>query len=235
MHLLALAALGVLWWRHPPRAAEQEPPRTHRFRHQTEGLLLLGWALPAQAHAAGELAGDWVFWLLLLTLSWYVAGLARGGHAPALWRPLLFCTGWALLGVALVGPVEHWAHASLAGHMTQHMMLLAAAPPLLLLARPIKISDDATSSPARRFDPRESEPANHQANVMPGITMQAIAASCPGGLADIAGSQGDPPEHQRACLVLPIPSSREERIRVFAEADSATRYHSRLDSITFLL
>ena len=41
LHLLALAALGVLWWRYPSRAAEQEPPRTHRFRHQTESLLLL--------------------------------------------------------------------------------------------------------------------------------------------------------------------------------------------------
>ena len=114
------------------------------------GVLLLGWALPANAHGAGELARDWVFWLLLITLSWYVTGLVGGGHAPARWRPVLFFSGWALLAVALVGPVEHWAHASLAGHMTQHMILLAAAPPLLLLARPMPQLMQALPGAARR-------------------------------------------------------------------------------------
>jgi putative membrane protein len=112
--------------------------------------LLLGWPLPASAHGPGELAGHWVFWVLLLSLSWYGVGLTRGAHAPARWRPLMFCSGWALLAIALVGPVEHWAHASLAGHMTQHMILLAAAPPLLLLARPMPQFMQALPGAARR-------------------------------------------------------------------------------------
>jgi len=41
VHLVAMLALMVLWWRHPPAAAPQEPTRTQRFRHRTEGLLLL--------------------------------------------------------------------------------------------------------------------------------------------------------------------------------------------------
>ncbi len=41
LHMVALGALGVLWWRYPARAAEDEPPRTHRFRQRTEGLLLV--------------------------------------------------------------------------------------------------------------------------------------------------------------------------------------------------
>lgn len=40
-HMAALMALGVLWWRSPPRAAAHEPARTQRFRHRTEGLLLV--------------------------------------------------------------------------------------------------------------------------------------------------------------------------------------------------
>jgi hypothetical protein len=40
-HAVALVALGVLWWRYPPPAAKDEPTRTHRFRYQVEGLLLL--------------------------------------------------------------------------------------------------------------------------------------------------------------------------------------------------
>jgi len=120
------------------------------LRRLAVSLLLLGWAVPAQAHAPMQLATEWVAWLLLVTLGWYVVGLVRGRGVPVYWRALLFCGGWVLLAVALVGPVEHWAHASLAGHMTQHMILLAAAPPLLLLARPMPQLMQALPGTARR-------------------------------------------------------------------------------------
>jgi putative membrane protein len=80
---------------------------------------------------------DWIAWLLALALLAYLAGLVRSRRRPAAWRVALFAIAWTLLAISLFGPVEHWAHASLAGHMTQHMILLAIAPPLLLLARPM--------------------------------------------------------------------------------------------------
>ena len=93
--------------------------------------------VPAWAHGPETLLVDWVAWALTLALLAYLLGLMRASQRPAAWRSLLFGAGWLLTAIALLGPVEHWAHASLAGHMTQHMILLAIAPPLLLLARPM--------------------------------------------------------------------------------------------------
>lgn len=105
---------------------------------------------PARAHGIGDLATDWVFWALLASLVIYASGLVRSRQRPSAWRPSLFVVGWILLFIALVGPVEHWAHISLAGHMTQHMILLAVAPPLLLLARPMPQFMQALTLPVRR-------------------------------------------------------------------------------------
>lgn len=52
---------------------------------------------------------------------------------------LAFGTGWLILTVAVVGPLEHAANKSLAAHMIQHMLLIAVAPPLLLWARPLPV------------------------------------------------------------------------------------------------
>ncbi len=52
--------------------------------------------------------------------------------------------------MATLGPVSQWAHLTLVGHMTQHMLLLAVAPPLLLLARPMPQYMQALPGPARR-------------------------------------------------------------------------------------
>ncbi|MFU8830940.1 MAG: cytochrome c oxidase assembly protein, partial [Wenzhouxiangella sp.] len=119
----------------------------------TLGLMVVAVA-PARAHGVGELATDWVFWALLASLVIYVFGLVRTRQRPSIWRPSLFVVGWILLFIALVGPVEHWAHLSLAGHMTQHMILLAVAPPLLLLARPMpQFMQALTPSGRRRIGP----------------------------------------------------------------------------------
>ena len=41
------------------------------------------------------------------------------------------------MAVALVSPLDGRAHASLAAHMVQHVLLLAVAPPLLVAASPV--------------------------------------------------------------------------------------------------
>ncbi len=99
--------------------------------------LLLVLPLPALAHGSHGLLTNWMVWALLLSLLGYLIGLARSARAPASWRPLLFLLAWATLAFSVIGPVDAWAHASLTGHMVQHMVLLAVAPPLLLLARPM--------------------------------------------------------------------------------------------------
>ncbi len=113
-------------------------------------LAALSFPLPALAHAPTELAGYWVSWALALTLLGYLLGVMRATQRPSILRLILFLCGWATLAVALVGPVEHWAGSSLAGHMSQHMLLLAIAPPLLLLARPMPQYMQAMPADVRR-------------------------------------------------------------------------------------
>jgi len=60
---------------------------------------------------------------------------------------LAFLGGVAILAVALSPPVDELADASVAAHMGQHLALLVAAPPLLVLAEPL--SAFATGLPRR--------------------------------------------------------------------------------------
>lgn len=48
----------------------------------------------------------------------------------------LFLLGWLLLAVALVSPLCRLAAATASGHMLQHVILVALAPPLLVLGLP---------------------------------------------------------------------------------------------------
>jgi cytochrome c oxidase assembly factor CtaG len=77
---------------------------------------------------------------LALALLVYARGwvkLRRGGHA--LVRPrqaVSFLAGLALLVAALVSPLDALAGTLLSVHMAQHLILLVAAPPLLVYGRP---------------------------------------------------------------------------------------------------
>jgi putative membrane protein len=62
-------------------------------------------------------------------------------------RAAAFLAGVAILAVALSPPVDDLADASVAAHMGQHLALLVAAPPLLVLAEPL--SAFATALPRR--------------------------------------------------------------------------------------
>lgn len=68
----------------------------------------------------------------------YVSGIrrAREGRGPVIpaWRVRAFAAGAAALGLALLPPLEGAAEESLASHMVQHVLLVAAAAPLLALA-----------------------------------------------------------------------------------------------------
>jgi putative membrane protein len=59
------------------------------------------------------------------------------------WRRGAFLlAGWLVVGVALSPPFDALADKSLPWHMLQHMMLLAVAPPLLVLGEPIRVAFD---------------------------------------------------------------------------------------------
>jgi cytochrome c oxidase assembly factor CtaG len=122
-------------------------------------LLLLGTPAPALAHggAAHGTAGldPWVALPLALSALALLAGaqrLARQGRtgAPLLRRGLLFAAGLGAIAVALLSPLEDAAQASFAAHMAEHELLMVAAAPLLVLARPLGIWLWALPRAARR-------------------------------------------------------------------------------------
>jgi putative membrane protein len=111
-------------------------------------LGLLGTS-PAHAHASGATAPSTLIWtwntdplvlvpILALDLL-YVVGIVRlwrragPGRGVPVWRALGYAVGLAALFAALVSPLDAGAEASFALHMTQHMLLIVVAAPLLVL------------------------------------------------------------------------------------------------------
>lgn len=104
----------------------------------------------AAAHGgehAPTLAGAWSLspWLLgpgAFVLASYACGVARVWRRAGVGRgitrleALAFAGGIAALFASLVWPLDALGEWSLAAHMGQHMLLLALAPPLLLIGRP---------------------------------------------------------------------------------------------------
>ncbi len=87
-----------------------------------EPLLLLGLAVQLTAY-------------LLCTVGPLRRFFPSAGPASPL-EVQLFCLGWLCLFVALVSPIDTLAGVSLTMHMTQHLLLVLFAPPLMLLGTP---------------------------------------------------------------------------------------------------
>jgi cytochrome c oxidase assembly factor CtaG len=77
---------------------------------------------------------------LALTVWLFVRGeqriRGRGPDPGRRWRVVSFTSGVAAVVVALCSPVSTLAHRLLSMHMVQHLVLMLAAAPLLVLARP---------------------------------------------------------------------------------------------------
>ncbi len=104
------------------------------------------------AHVEGpgswsELARAWEFDAVplvgLLMAAWvYRRGVRRlwaevgRGRGLRKWEVAAFWGGWVMLAVALVSPLHPWGRVLFSAHMVQHELLMVAAAPLLVLARP---------------------------------------------------------------------------------------------------
>jgi putative membrane protein len=105
--------------------------------------------MPAYCHEIVDAATEFGFqvpWtaLLLATamcfygLGWY--RLHSEGDAVRVLgkiRPLSFAAGILILTIALLSPIDQFAQYSFSMHMTQHLLLMMAAPPLLVIGRPV--------------------------------------------------------------------------------------------------
>ncbi len=95
---------------------------------------------PGEFWAAWSLAPAVVI-PLLAVLALYVRGLIAsgrraGGPGVPAGRVACFAAGWLLLAVALVSPLCRLAATLVSVHMVQHVLLVAVAPPLLVLGVP---------------------------------------------------------------------------------------------------
>ena len=97
-------------------------------------------ALPTTA----ELLGDWTLPVPLtlacvLTLAVYLRGftlLRRTRPTLSRWRAVCFTAGIFVLWGALASPFEELADTVLTAHMIEHLVLMMAVPPLLLVGWP---------------------------------------------------------------------------------------------------
>jgi putative membrane protein len=109
--------------------------------------------MAAYAHAVGPVAqpGSWSAWALdpfaivplAVVAALYCRGISRLLAGSRLARPslvrgtALFVAGYACLVLALVGPLDALSDVLFTAHMSQHVVLMVAAAPLLVLAHPL--------------------------------------------------------------------------------------------------
>jgi putative membrane protein len=67
---------------------------------------------------------------------WRRSGTGRGARAGA---AAAFATGWLVVALALVGPLDALAEELFSAHMVQHELLMVVAAPLLVLGRPLAV------------------------------------------------------------------------------------------------
>ena len=96
-------------------------------------------------------ASDFIFeawsppWLLTFSIAacgviymrgWFAIRRTRSAQFPQ-WRLGVFLLGLLTLWVALASPLDGFADALLSAHMVQHLLLMSAVPPLVLLGLPV--------------------------------------------------------------------------------------------------
>jgi putative membrane protein len=127
--------------------------------------------------------GDWIVRPeaaapVLIVAGAYVLGwwqLRRRGGAVSAWRVAASGGGLLSVLVALSGAVDRMAHASFAAHMTQHLLLIVVAAPLLLLADPFAALCWALPAPVRARAGRLLRPGTPLRGLWRALTMVSVA------------------------------------------------------------
>lgn len=135
------------------------PRGRSRNRCQWLGAMAVGVGLsvlapiPALAHVGRAPTPDdlWSTWaipplpaIVLLITGWlYARGVATiwnhsaPGRGIRRWQVASFAAGLLALALALLSPLDSLSNALLSAHMTQHLLLIVIAPPLLVAGAPL--------------------------------------------------------------------------------------------------
>ena len=172
----------------------------HPFRLVVCGaatLALLGLVPPVQAHENGLLTPSdlWTHWnsdfplvvSLPLTVWLYSKGVtvlwSRAGQGRGIrrWQVAAFTAGMLALAIALLSPLDALGGALVAGHMAQHLLLMAvAAPPLVLGAPQTGFLWALPRSWRQQFAPWQRQPALRR--TWRALTLPLVAWSLHAGL-----------------------------------------------------
>jgi cytochrome c oxidase assembly factor CtaG len=104
-----------------------------------------------------EFWGQWTFDLFIVTnlvlagalYLWGVRRVNTRDHWNAL-ATTCWLAGLTLLALVYLGPVSAWSHTFFWAHMTQHLVVMMAAAPLLVLGAPVTLVFAASSDATRR-------------------------------------------------------------------------------------
>jgi putative membrane protein len=91
--------------------------------------------------------------LLLAALALYYLGPGLGGLPTPRWRRVAFCFGWAIGTLAVISPLCPLSVALFSARVGQHMLLIAAAAPLIVLGNPARAMGIRQLSPTGRARP----------------------------------------------------------------------------------
>ena len=108
----------------------------------------IAWAHTGRAPEPHDLWRAWTFaplvvTVLALSIWWYARGTrtlwrhAGDGRGIATWRAACFGAGSVVVALALLSPIDAVGSALFSVHMTQHMLLVVVAAPLLALGDPV--------------------------------------------------------------------------------------------------
>src|ERR1700691_3430377 len=92
-------------------------------------VILESWSAPIGVNVSLCLAA------LVYTMGWFRLHIVSPNLIPA-WRLASFLGGIIILWIAIGSPLEAFDDVSLSAHMVQHLLLMAVAPPLILLGAP---------------------------------------------------------------------------------------------------
>jgi putative membrane protein len=131
----------------------------------------------ALAHGAADATwwslDPWIWAPLIALPLLYAKGLRRLPRAPPAWKPASFALAIAALFLALVWPLDVLAGEVFAAHMAQHMLLIAAAAPLLVASDAGRALFHAL--PAKRLLRRALAPWHSLALPRPAFALHAAA------------------------------------------------------------